>query len=41
MVSKNKHNILGISLEIKKLKKNLLSIITYTTFLYYSSNITI
>ena len=41
MVSKNKHNILGISLENKKIKKNLLSIITYTTFfLYYSSNIT-
>ena len=40
MVSKNKHNILDVSLKIKKLKKNLLSIITYATFLYYSSNIT-
>ena len=40
MVSKNKHNILGISLEIKKIKKILLSIITHATFLYYSSNIT-
>ena len=43
MVSKNKHNILGESLKIKKLKKKiLLSIIitTYTSFLYYSSNIT-
>ena len=40
MVSKNKHNILGISLENKKIKKILLSIITYTTFFYYSFNIT-
>ena len=40
MVSKNKHNILDVSLKIKKLKIFLLSIITYATFLYYSSNIT-
>ena len=40
MVSKNKHNILGESLKIKKLKNFLLSIITYTTFFYYSFNIT-
>ena len=43
MVSKNKHNILGESLKIKKLKKIkkiLLGIITYVTFLYYSFNIT-
>ena len=40
MVSKNKHNILGESLKIKKFKKNLMIIITHTTFLYYSSNIT-
>ena len=40
MVSKNKHNILGESLKLKKLKKILLSIITYASFLYYSSNIT-
>ena len=40
MISKNKHNILGESLKIKKLKKILLSIITYTTFLHYSSDIT-
>ena len=42
MVSKNKHNILGESLKIKikKIKKILLGIITYATFLYYSFNIT-
>ena len=39
MISKNKHNILGESLKNKKLKK-LMSVITYATFLYYSSNIT-
>ena len=37
MISKNKHNILGESL---KIKKNLMIIITHATFLYYSSNIT-